>query len=322
MSLPKDTTARPPSTQSIHPPPTDIPPDPDQDDHDDHNQPEPNTSPQFQPFFTLIEDEHTSEYFHPTVHYIFSDDDTDIVTEASLRSLENEHDIPPGRGGTNLRKDRDGQDSSHSQSHSNSNSNSNANSRQSETDPASPRKSILPPPIPGVRENYIILDIDRETSSENAETGAGTGAGEESITSPPRQAEHPNRQYKVTSAQSLTPTWQVLDTALVPAPTFENNATEGSGGGGGGGMMLKIHGSRGLPGTIGREREKGSQRLEEMMDQFARRMDELRTVIQAGGREVPTETEVEAGAEGAEGKEGDQGEETKGIALETTAQGE
>src|SRR5699024_8371064 len=42
------------------------------------------------PFFTLIEDANTGEYHHPTVHYIFSDDDTDILTEAAVRSLEAE----------------------------------------------------------------------------------------------------------------------------------------------------------------------------------------------------------------------------------------
>src|SRR5690242_4545073 len=42
----------------------------------------------FQPFFTLIEDSTTREHFHPTVHYIFADDDADIITEAALRSIE------------------------------------------------------------------------------------------------------------------------------------------------------------------------------------------------------------------------------------------
>ncbi len=48
----------------------------------------------FQPFFTLIENPSTSEHHHPTVHYIFADDDADIITEAVCRALaqdDNQH---------------------------------------------------------------------------------------------------------------------------------------------------------------------------------------------------------------------------------------
>ena len=41
----------------------------------------------FQPFFTLIEDSLTNEHHHPTVHYVFADDDADLITEAACRSL-------------------------------------------------------------------------------------------------------------------------------------------------------------------------------------------------------------------------------------------
>ena len=43
--------------------------------------------PAFTPFFTLIEDTSTSTHRHPAVHYIFSDDDPDLITQASLRAL-------------------------------------------------------------------------------------------------------------------------------------------------------------------------------------------------------------------------------------------
>lgn len=53
--------------------------------------------------------------------------------------------------------------------------------------------------------------------------------------------------------------------------------------------MLKIHGTPGLPPSTlakdkdrDREKERGGQRLEDMMDQFAKRMAELRLVIDAG----------------------------------------
>lgn len=44
--------------------------------------------PDFKPFFTLIEDPETGEHHHPTVHYVFSDDDPEILTNASLEALD------------------------------------------------------------------------------------------------------------------------------------------------------------------------------------------------------------------------------------------
>ena len=46
----------------------------------------------FRPLFPLIEDRTTGDHYHPTVHYVFSDDDTDIVTEAALRSLADDEE--------------------------------------------------------------------------------------------------------------------------------------------------------------------------------------------------------------------------------------
>ncbi|KAF2484150.1 hypothetical protein BDY17DRAFT_295101 [Neohortaea acidophila] len=44
--------------------------------------------PDFKPFFTLVEDPANSDHQHPTVHYLFSDDDPDILTSAVLDTLE------------------------------------------------------------------------------------------------------------------------------------------------------------------------------------------------------------------------------------------
>jgi hypothetical protein len=55
--------------------------------------------PDFKPFFTLIEDPQSGEHHHPTVHYIFSDDDPEILTNAALEALEangegSQHQVP------------------------------------------------------------------------------------------------------------------------------------------------------------------------------------------------------------------------------------
>lgn len=48
--------------------------------------------------------------------------------------------------------------------------------------------------------------------------------------------------------------------------------------------MLKIRGTGGMPVEVS-GKEKGAQRLEEMMDQFAKRMGELQTIIDAAEAE-------------------------------------
>lgn len=224
--------------------------------------------PPFQPFFTLIEDVHTSEYHHPAVHYIFSDDDTDIVTEAALRSLEAQQNALPDSKKEQILE--------HQSQYS-----------YGEDELPSRKTDLLPPPRPGVRDNFIILDVEPaspEVTKENGGEQPGSSAQPRPVPT----------QFRVTSAQSLAPTWQVLNPELAPAPTFENSdpgeaASQG--------MMLKIRGTAGLPsGTPGRDRgDRGAHRLEDMMDQFAKRMSELQMVIDEGepvkspGREHPVE---------------------------------
>jgi hypothetical protein len=75
----------------------------------------------FQPFFALIENPSNSEHHHPTVHYIFADDDADIITEAACRALA--QDEPQ---------------------------------HVAEED----EKNELPAPVDCVREHYIVLDVE------------------------------------------------------------------------------------------------------------------------------------------------------------------
>ncbi|CAI7655153.1 unnamed protein product [Penicillium viridicatum] len=247
------------------------------EDHHEEAQEQPLSHPAFQPFFTLIEDAHTSDYHHPTVHYIFSDDDTDIVTEAALRSLAAQQEAL-----SDSKKDQIVQTQT-------------SNLQDEIKDPSDPnlaKTTLLPPPIPGIRDNYVILDIEpsphipgvAQTSPITEQPALGKGAvGTRSISTSPANASalpqdqgqlHP--QYRVTAAQSFSSTWQVLNTEVVPAPTFENN---NPGELPGHGLMLKIRGTGGLPINVGGKEKEST--LEEMMDQFAKRMSELQVIIDA-----------------------------------------
>ncbi|KAL4907713.1 anaphase-promoting complex subunit 11 RING-H2 finger-domain-containing protein [Aspergillus multicolor] len=303
-STSKQSLRRPPSrphsiNQATQPHPTDTPNHPsphigansgshqaEQDDHAQTTHESPSHSlPHIlpQPFFTLIEDTHTSEYYHPTVHYIFSDDDTDIVTEAALRSLGPEHDVysnPNGKGKSRATSQRSAPG-------------------PEEQDPEDPyeagqerKESLLPGSIPGIRDNYIILDMDHIPPAHKDNYPAGETQAPVQAQGQPsdnqRDEPSPQGQLTITSAHSLSPSWQILNTQLLPAPTFENNASGEKSANGA--LMLQIRGTSGLPpGTLGRGKEPGSQRLEEMMDQFARRMEELKLVIENGERGLPTE---------------------------------
>ncbi|KAF7715932.1 Uncharacterized protein PECH_005729 [Penicillium ucsense] len=254
------------------------------------------TRPPFQPFFTLIQDAHTSEHFHPTVHYIFSDDDTDIITEAALRSLDVQQDDQPGQKSTNK---------------------SPSGAQGSEDPVEGDKTSLLPPPIPGVREKYIIIDIEPVspttgvTQNDDQATIVNSTAeahGGGSISTSPAYVEpHPaspapsmsQPQYRIKSAKSFSSSWQILGSELAPAPTFEDYE---SGEAPGHGLMLKILGTEGLPTEVAVDQgDRETSRLEAMMDQFAKRMRELQMVIEAANfspspQEAPNRQERNADA--------------------------
>ncbi|KAL3457911.1 anaphase-promoting complex subunit 11 RING-H2 finger-domain-containing protein [Aspergillus heterothallicus] len=256
------------------------------EEHADHDHPSPSQILSH-PFFTLIEDTHTWEYYHPTVHYIFSDDDNDIIMEAALRSLETEQENFPS---TNAKgKSRVSVDNTHQSPSGDPEANYDEEGQTR-------KESLLPHPVRGVRDNYIILDIDHVPVSleEGEHTGAGspdTQAAAQGDAKQPQQDQEQlsqpsqSHQFTITSAHSLSPSWQVLNTSLAPAPTFETNSAAEKPLNGG--LMLQIQGTSGLPtGVLGKDKERGSQRLEDMMDQFARRLDELRLVIENGEQSI------------------------------------
>lgn len=255
------------------------------EDHPEEGQDHHSSHPAFQPFFTLIEDAHTSDYHHPTVHYIFSDDDSDIVTEAALRSLSAQQEAL-----SDSKKDQIAHIHTSPQ-----------DEIKDPSDSVPAKTSLLPPPVPGVRENYIILDVEPSPVSEAQDPfpeqlAPGKGDTKSLSSSPANQSAIPHEgqpQYRVTAAQSFSSTWQVLNTEIVPAPTFENSNPGESPAHG---LMLKIRGTAGLPDQNGKDGEGRGQRLEEMMDQFAKRMSELQAVIdaaEAAGPKAHAEAEEE-----------------------------
>lgn len=198
-----------------HPPDDDAPeqrhPDHGDDEEDDEMPyPEPSSEqtllapPNFRPFFTLIEDTTSGEHHHPYVHYIFADDEPAMMTAALMRSMgldetkylpqdaHNQGERPPAQEGG------------------------------SEDDEDSAVESPLPPPIPGVKERYMIIDLGPDG-------------------------------WTIVDAQSLSPDWQITDRDIRTAPSFDENSPDQ-------GYMLRIEGIE-VPGKGKGKGEAGDEKL-------------------------------------------------------------
>lgn len=159
--------------------------------------------PNFRPFFALVEDTTSGEHYHPHLHYVFADDDPIIVTAASMRGmgLDDTQYLPHGAPKEHDDPDQVGEE---------------------EAGHGSPVESPLPPPIPGVKEHYLIVDVAADGRT-------------------------------VVDAQSLSPSWQITNASTRTAPSFDESAPDQ-------GLMLRIEGveipakkkgkGRGQPGDI------------------------------------------------------------------------
>ncbi|KAK6380161.1 hypothetical protein LTS17_005350 [Exophiala oligosperma] len=201
--------------------------------------------PSFQPFFTLIEDSVTNEHHHPTVHYIFADDDSDIITEAACRSLQILDPAQRTAGG--------------------------GPQHQEHEDPR------LPPPIAGVREQYLVLDVHPRFQSQGQDNSGSAGAAAPS--------------YEVTAAQSFSADWQVLRSCITTAPTIGGEGDDDA-------LMLRIEGRGNTPGDRNNPATaaENKESMEEMIERFQRRLDDIKQVMEATS---PGEGQVQGTAPGS-----------------------
>lgn len=212
------------------------------------------TRPPFAPFYTLINDTANSTTHHPVnVHYIFSDDDTDILTTACLAAV-------PGPS---------------------SQSSSGLTARSASSSMQSPTKEQQPP-------------MPNANSRPSSKSGPG-------ITNSQSQSREPERRTilidldetgtHVTSAQSLSSSWQIMNTNLSPAPIWD----EGPGGEGEGAarFMLSIGGLNGIKQQAGipQEKEVTNEDFKRLREEFEKRMGILRTVVDAGDKRPGVERE-------------------------------
>ncbi|KAJ4982778.1 hypothetical protein SVAN01_11737 [Stagonosporopsis vannaccii] len=141
--------------------------------------------PNFRPFFALVEDATSSEHYHPYVHYVFADDDPVMVTAATMRGmgLDDTRYLPHDTLEEHEDQDQVGAE---------------------EEGHNSLVESPLPPPIPGVREHYLIVDVGADGRT-------------------------------IVDAQSLSSSWQIVNASTRVAPSFDESSPDQ-------GLMLRIEG--------------------------------------------------------------------------------
>lgn len=209
-----------------------------------------------QPFFTLIEDTTTNEHFHPTVHYIFADDEPDIITEAACRSLDQSSPPNPSTAQT-------------SQIHH-------------DDDPSSPVETRLPSLRHGIKEHYIILDVQStpiapNTSHHHHQQSSSRlpSPSPGSMDTVPATKTYP---YTVVSAQSLSTDWQVFRTTITDAPTMNSNTETHTGPDDQcQHLMLRIEGRGNSPDRVTYRRE--DETMEDMIERFNTRLAEIRHLM-------------------------------------------
>jgi len=224
--------------------------------HDDDDMPYPEPSseqpllppPNFRPFFTLIEDVTSSEHYHPYVHYVFADDDPTILTAASMRGLglDDTSYLPQDAQPGEERQRTEGSE------------------QGDEQDP--PVESPLPPPIPGVKEHYLIIDVGADGRT-------------------------------IMDAQSLSSEWQITDTAVRIAPSFDEDSPDQ-------GYMLRIEGVKIPKKNKGKGKgQAGLHKLEEARDKQGDIFAALDALVQG----IEEDLDVARKMTGVRRREGDYG---------------
>ncbi|KAF3924744.1 hypothetical protein AA313_de0209219 [Arthrobotrys entomopaga] len=231
----------------------------------------------FLPFFTLIQDATTSSHFHPTVRYVFSDDEFDplAILPTPPNQAINSND-PSGLNSLSNSNSAQNPNQTTSTPHSGSGSQADVDSNGSGQfgKPVSRRNN----------ERVILVDV------------AADGQG-------------------ILSAHSLSPAWQVSGVSVTKAPTWlsDDNSTTtaatATGDMGEGGLMLTIEGvGRGrkkpqaaglMDAVAGKEKKGPVESLEELVGMYQERLEKLQGVVDWAEGRKGVERDVAGGEFGS-----------------------
>ncbi|EPS43890.1 hypothetical protein H072_2165 [Dactylellina haptotyla CBS 200.50] len=213
----------------------------------------------FIPFFTLIQDATTSSHFHPTVRYVFSDDEFDPLAilppppHHPPPNTSNDPSGPNSLSNSNTTHNNPGTSAPHSGSGSQADVDSNGSGQFGKT----PRRTN--------NERIILVDIGADGQA-------------------------------ILSAHSLSPEWQISGVTVAKAPTWMSDegstTTAATTATTDGGLMLTIEGVGrgrrkpqgtglldGVPGAGGKEKKGTVETLEELVGFYQERLERLQGVV-------------------------------------------
>lgn len=168
------------------------------------------TPPPFHPLFTLVTDTTSRATHHPRVHYIFSDDDPDILTEALAQySQQNEQQ-------TRLQQQQQRHIPVKGPSPSGSSSNK----------PLPRTSSPVTPPLS--TDRAIILDLVPKSITPSSGGGGGGGGDDPIVATTSTTISSISSQYEVAWASSLSADWAVVS-AKISAMPDDDAARSGAG---------------------------------------------------------------------------------------------
>lgn len=106
----------------------------------------------FAPFFTLVDDATTGHTEHPSVHYVFADDDPELHTAIFARALGDTSVVTSAR---------------HTSRHRSGFARANDDEEDESSDAAAAAspQPILPPSVPGQKDRYVVLDLSADARS-------------------------------------------------------------------------------------------------------------------------------------------------------------
>lgn len=161
--------------------------------------------PPFQPLFTLVTDTTTRQTHHPRVHYIFADDDPEVLSDALAQYSRHQHQVQQHQ--LLLQKQQQQQRTSPSSSRENIRASGSGSGSNLSNRPPPP----LPAPLLPAPPRAVVLDLvprPSPTSSDKPDAATAATAG-----------------YDVAWASSLSSDWAVVSAKVGPMSSADATAS-------------------------------------------------------------------------------------------------
>lgn len=176
----------------------------------------------FQPIFSLVTDNTTRQIHHPRVHYIFADDDPEVLTDALAQYSQYQHQLQQyqlelqiyQKQLQQLEDQPDPPSSKDNTRESTRASGSGSGSSSSWRPPPPPPQPPQPPGPPPPRA--LVVDLVPKPAPSDPSSATTPGAAATATTTATGTASSPTSSYDVAWASSLSTDWAVVSAKIGP----------------------------------------------------------------------------------------------------------